>query len=533
LIQKKKLELTFVIILIDSLQPLLFRKLNERKNNYNHNDDNVVNKDNEIVSILFLVFLNSKIYNNEDAEKFKTIHTYLSNVTHKDMTVLDHLILFDNECFSNECFSNDDLIYLNDEFENEKKKPSNSTNSTNTKFLIKKPECIEALCQRNDYSTFKKIFNLNKLDDKVENPKKFIRSINFLKCFDIALKKDNEKIAKFLLKILSFYTFYSKTQDSKNVSKIDKIDDKDSKNISKIDEIDEEFNTQFIDYESLNKLDIIKLINTLSEFFEKNPKKEKYRDGNEDENENKDGDRNMDGNRGRNGNGNGNGNGDGDRNGDGTEKAVVEQNAAVNWHQDCDRDWHWDWDMNWNRNRIRNWDKYWVGDGDEDWDGDWDGPKEQFEGGYKFFLDMEKKYFKYKFRNLSTEIAKKLKTFNEIFLIIFLEAFFQLEWFEAIEFFFDQCKKYTEVESKIKKDNKNKNIKGNVKKDGEFLPFFCFNEIGYIKRLQKKKKTIKLNRVLQVLQKIQLQNQSQYHFLLFSFLNSSKTSMTNQLGKSF
>jgi hypothetical protein len=35
----------------------------------------------------------------------------------------------------------------------------------------------------------------------------FIRKIDFLKCFDSALENNNEKIAKYLLKILSYYTF--------------------------------------------------------------------------------------------------------------------------------------------------------------------------------------------------------------------------------------------------------------------------------------------------------------------------------------
>jgi Leucine-rich repeat (LRR) protein len=432
--QKFRIDFRDNLNVLDYFQ-LLFRKLDKNNRDQEHivfpnvdDYDIVLDRQRKIKPILFLIFLNSKIFNIDDDEIFKTNCTYLNNETNKDMTVLDFLILLGNESFSN-----DNLIHLNDAFETEKKK---NPHLKNFEFLIKKPDSIEALCQRNDYATFKKIFNLNKLDDKVEKPKEFIRSINFLKCFDIALKNDNEKIAIFLLKILSFYTFNSKIQV------------KDSRNISKIDKIDDKFNEEFTNSNSLNKLDIIKLINTLSEFFIKNPKKEKYRD----------------------------------KDGDGDEK------ERLNW--DWDRNWNitWEWDRNWDRN----WDRDWDGDGDGF--GNWNGPKEKFEGGYKLFLDMERIYFKDTFDNFLNEIYNgiKSKTFNEIFLKIYLEAFFHLEWFEAIEFLLDQCKKYTEVESKIKKDNKNKNIKGNVKKDGEFLPFFCFNEIGYIKRLQKKKKNNKV-----------------------------------------
>jgi hypothetical protein len=389
---KYRIDLRDNLNLLDSFH-LLFRKLNkndrdqelfysDRVEDELEDKDIVLDRQNNIESLLFIIILNFNIYNNEDENDFKEKYAYLNQLEQKTMSVLDFLILLGNDSFSNH-----NLFHLNESFEIELKK---TPNLVNFGFRMTKAEAIEALCRRNDYSTFKKIFDIKKLKQKVENPKEFIERINFLKCFDIALKNNNEKIAKYLLKILNFYSFNlnTKVEDPTNDSYINKIDDK--------------FNEKFLDSDSLSKLDIIKIINALSEFFKANPKKEKYRD------------RNV------------------------------------------------------------------MGELEED----------EFKGGYELFLDMEGEYFRETFDNLvknELNTESNLKTFNQIFLKIYVEVFFQLEWFEAIEFYFDQCKKYTELELKNKKDQKIREKED--KKDEkikEFLPFFCFNKIGYIQRQEQK-----------------------------------------------
>jgi hypothetical protein len=353
--QKYRIDLRDNLDLLDSFQ-LLFRKLDKSKRDKKNlqpeekvenklkDKDIVLNRQNNIQSLLFLIVLNSKIYNNKNKEDFKIINDYFRDLEQEKMSVLDVLIRLGNECFSNH-----NLFHLNEAFEIEFKK---TPNLVNFEFRMTNAETIEALCERNDYSTFKKLFDLDKLKLKVDNPKEFFEGINFLKCFDIALKNNNEKIAKYLLEILSFYTFNlnTKVEDPKNDSNINKIDDK--------------FNKKFLVSDSLDKLDTIKIIKKLSEFFNKNSKKEKYQDR----------------------------------------------------------------------------DYFALG--------------EEFKGGYELFLNMERKYFYDTFENLvKNELytESNLKTFNQIFLKIYVEVFFQFEWFDAIEFFFDQCKMYTELELKEKK----------------------------------------------------------------------------------
>ena len=115
-----------------------------------------------------------------------------------EMTILDFLINLGKERFSNE-----DLINFIEQFEMELKK---SPNLINLEFRIKSADTIESLCERNDYSIFKKFVDLDKFD-KVEYPERLIEKINFFKCFNIALKNNNAKIAEFLLKMLSWYFF--------------------------------------------------------------------------------------------------------------------------------------------------------------------------------------------------------------------------------------------------------------------------------------------------------------------------------------
>jgi Leucine-rich repeat (LRR) protein len=403
-VKECRIDLRDNLKLLDSFQ-LLFRKLDknnrdqeeisftkveDKVENKAEDKDIVLARQNNIESLLFLIILNSKIYNNEDDNVFKEKYAYFNDVKQKKISILDFLILIGNDCFSN-----DNLIHLNESFEVESWK---TQSLVNVGFQITKTEAIEALCQRNDYSTFKKTFGLDKLKYTVKNPKEFIESINFLKCFDIALKNNNEKIGKYLLKILSFYTFYlnTKVEDPGNASYINKIDDK--------------FNKQFLDSDSLKELDIIKIIKKLSAFFNKNSKKEKYRDRDRD---------------------------------------LVE---------------------------------------------------EEFKGEYELFLVMGRKYFYDTFESLvKNELNDKnnLNKFNQIFLKIYFEAFFLFEWYEAIEFFFDLCKMYTEVDMIKEKyiNTKFSNINEYLNTvifqlytlfdRNEFLPFFCFNEIGYIQRQQK------------------------------------------------
>ena len=80
------------------------------------------------------------------------------------------------------------------------------------------------MCERNDYLILKKFVDLEKFD-KVEYPKKFIEEINFSKCFNIAYKNNNEKIAKYLLKILSCYCFELNRKDIVNVDKTKKLNE--------------------------------------------------------------------------------------------------------------------------------------------------------------------------------------------------------------------------------------------------------------------------------------------------------------------
>ena len=317
---------------------------------------------------LFLLFLNSKIYNNEDKEAFVKFEEDFKRLKNYDITILDFLINLGNDFFSNE-----NLINLNQNFELEKRQLNKKF--INLEFQLRSPESIEALCERNDYFVFKKVFDLDKLEEKCEKPKDLIEKINFLKCFDIALKNNNEKIAKYLLKILSYYTF--------NLEK----------NLNKIDE---KFNQEFLDKNALEKLKIIEIIKKLENYAKMN-----------------------------------------------------EKNINI----EKDRDW---WEI-----------------------------KKVFNDGYELFLDMEGTRFKKTINNLVKEYnsyENKFKTFNQIFLRIFLQVFFQFEWFEAIDYFFDQCKKYKEAESNEKNaKNDEEKRKEKVKKEKEFLPFFCFNKIGYIK----------------------------------------------------
>jgi Leucine-rich repeat (LRR) protein len=390
--QKYKIDFRNNLHLLDSFQ-LLFRKLDKNNREQEHLlFDNVKDKDivlyrqNNIESLLFLIILNSKIYNNEDDNVFKEKYAYFNDVKQKKISILDFLILIGNDCFSNEY-----LIHLNEEFEIESKTP----NLVNLEFRIKNPDSIEALCQRNDYSTFKKMFDLDRLELKVDNPKEFIESINFLKCFDIALNNNNEKIGKYLLEILSFYTFNSKMQVRGSIS------------YSHINKIDDKFNEKFLDSDSLNELNFIKIIKTLSNKYYKKPKREK--DG---------------------------------------------------------------------------------GEVEEDRDGG--KVEEEFKGDLELFLDMKISDLYRIFRSLDElKIENNLNIFNQIFLRIYFEAFFHFEWFEAIEFFFDQCKRYTEVEL----DDKiyPKIVIKEKEKEKEFLPFFCFNKIGYIQRQQQINSNNKVN----------------------------------------
>ena len=262
-------------------------------------------------------------------------------------------------------FSNDNLINLNENFETEKRQNSNLIN---LEFKIRSADSIVALCERNDYSIFKKMFDFEKLEKKIDNPKQFIESINFLKCFDISLKNDNEKMAKYLLKILGHYTF--------------------NFNI-----IGDTFNKEFLDNKTLEELDSIEIIKELSKFFSGNESDtNKYRNGGKD--------------------------------------------------------------------------------------------KTKFEGEFEFFLDMERKLFDERFFNVAgifKDERNNFKTFNEIFLRIFLGVFFQFKWYEVIGYYFDQCKKYDfEVTGNLRKE-----FEGDKSQDeNEFWPFFCFNKVTRIKYLK-------------------------------------------------
>ena len=190
---------------------------------------------------LLLIFLNSKIYNSEDKDAFNIFKENFKKLENYEITILDFLINLGDDFFSNEF-----LIHLNDNYEAEKKQLN--TKLVNLEFQIRSQDSIVALCKRNDYFVFKKIFDLDNLEDKVENPKEFIRKIDFLKCFDIALENNNEKIAKYLLKILSYYTFNT---------------------VSKLNNINFKFNLEFLNKKSLEGLKILKKINVLSNFFSK------------------------------------------------------------------------------------------------------------------------------------------------------------------------------------------------------------------------------------------------------------------------
>ena len=109
---------------------------------------------------LFLLFLNSRIYTSENKKDFDNVEKYLKKLENYDMTVLDFLIHLRNDSFSN-----DDLINLNEDFDDELKQ---NPNLINLEFKLRSPDSIEALCERNDYSIFKKIFDLDKLEEKIE-----------------------------------------------------------------------------------------------------------------------------------------------------------------------------------------------------------------------------------------------------------------------------------------------------------------------------------------------------------------------------
>ena len=81
---------------------------------------------------------------------------------------------------------------------------------------------------------------------------------------------------------------------------------------------------------------------------------------------------------------------------------------------------------------------------------------------------MERRFFKETFPNIDDIFidGNNFKTFNEIFLRIFLGVFFQFKWYEAIEYFFDQCNKYEYEEGK------NTDSKNDILQDQkEFWPF--------------------------------------------------------------
>jgi Leucine-rich repeat (LRR) protein len=153
---------------------------------------------------LFALYLNKKVYNlkNNVCQQFEQ---YFGKIYLQQWSILDFLII----AIEKDVFTNENLIYLNTFIQN---LIDQDPTLINLEFIMKSTQSIEHLCQRDDIRLFHELVDLNNIENRDYDYKNFFKNINFRKCFYIVLERNNEKVAIYLLKMVSYYKSIMKSK---------------------------------------------------------------------------------------------------------------------------------------------------------------------------------------------------------------------------------------------------------------------------------------------------------------------------------